>query len=322
MSEKLQKVLAQLGLGSRRQLERWIADGRVSVNGKTATLGARVERSDKIKVDGKPVKLPDVRERIRLIVYNKPEGEVSTRDDPEGRPTVYGSLPPLRRGRWIGIGRLDINTSGLLLFTNNGELANAMMHPSSEVEREYLVRVHGEVDDAMIQRLQEGVLLEDGTARFLRIAAGGAGNSNQWFSVVLGEGRNREVRRLWESQGIEVNRLKRLRQRRPAILCPARGVAGAGAAGGEENLQAAGPAGGYGLGHDPGRTPQAPAPAPKAAGPGFRAIVCRVIPPNQRGVAKVPPSYGCLWGRAIGMAQSHDRKPFCDTPRAGKALSA
>lgn len=211
MSEKLQKVLAQLGLGSRRQLERWIADGRISVNGKTATLGDRVERDAKIKVDGKPVKLPDVRERIRLIVYNKPEGEVSTRDDPEGRPTVYGSLPPLSRGRWIGIGRLDINTSGLLLFTNNGELANAMMHPSSEVEREYLVRVHGEVDDAMIQRLQEGVLLEDGTARFLRIAVGGGGNSNQWFSVVLGEGRNREVRRLWESQGIEVNRLKRVR---------------------------------------------------------------------------------------------------------------
>jgi 23S rRNA pseudouridine2605 synthase len=211
MTEKLQKVLARAGLGSRRQLEGWIESGRVAVNGKTATLGDRVSPEDDIRVDGKPVKLPDPRERIRIAIYNKPEGEVATRDDPEGRPTVFAKLPRLPQGRWIMVGRLDINTSGLLLFTNSGELANVLMHPSSGIEREYLVRVHGEVDDAMIQRLLEGVLLEDGVARFLTIKAGAGGNTNRWFSVVIAEGRNREVRRLWESQGLEVSRLKRIR---------------------------------------------------------------------------------------------------------------
>lgn len=211
MSEKLQKVLAQAGLGSRRELERWIEAGRVSVNDKVATLGDRVEHRDEIKVDGRPVKVPDRRERIRVIVYNKPEGEISSREDPEGRPTVFARLPRLTNGRWVMVGRLDINTSGLLLFTNNGELANRLMHPSSQVEREYIVRVHGAVDDDMIKRLTEGVTLDDGPARFLRVKVGQGGNTNRWFSVVVAEGRNREVRRLWESQGVEVSRLKRVR---------------------------------------------------------------------------------------------------------------
>jgi 23S rRNA pseudouridine2605 synthase len=211
MSEKLQKVLAQVGLGSRRELEKWISAGRVTVNGKLATLGDRVTFRDDIKVDGKPVKLAKHRERIRVIAYNKPEGEISSKDDPEGRPTVFNRLPPLHPGRWVMVGRLDINTSGLLMFTNNGELANALMHPSSEVEREYLVRIHGVVDDEMIERLKEGVLLEDGPAKFLKVKVGQGGNTNRWFSVTIAEGRNREVRRLWESQGVEVSRLKRIR---------------------------------------------------------------------------------------------------------------
>src|SRR5690606_9106541 len=211
MTEKLQKALARIGLGSRRELERWIESGRVSVNGKLATIGDRVSEADEVKVDGRPVRLLSSQERIRVILYNKPEGEVSTKDDPEGRPTVFSQLPRLHLGRWIMVGRLDINTSGLLLFTNNGELANVLMHPSSEVEREYLVRIHGAVDDDMLKRLQEGVELDDGPARFLRIKVGQGGNTNRWFSVVVAEGRNREVRRLWESQGVEVSRLKRIR---------------------------------------------------------------------------------------------------------------
>jgi len=211
MSEKLQKVLARAGLGSRRELERWIAAGRVSVNTRVAKLGDRVESSDDVRVDGHPVKLASDHDRIRLIIYNKPEGEVSTKDDPQGRPTVFNALPRLHRGRWIMVGRLDINTSGLLLFTNDGELANTLMHPSNEVDREYLVRVHGEVTDEMLKQMQEGVELDDGPARFERIKIGQGGNTNRWFSVVISEGRNREVRRLWESQGVEVSRLKRIR---------------------------------------------------------------------------------------------------------------
>ncbi|MCK9506285.1 MAG: pseudouridine synthase [Porticoccaceae bacterium] len=211
MSEKLQKALARIGVASRRELERWILSGRISVNGKVAKIGDRVDPSDEVRVDGHPVKLSSEQERIRVILYNKPEGEISTKEDPEGRPTVFSHLPRLHRGRWVMVGRLDINTSGLLLFTNNGELANALMHPSSEVEREYLARIHGPVDDEMLKQLQEGVELDDGPARFLRIKVGQGGNTNRWFSVVVGEGRNREVRRLWESQGVEVSRLKRIR---------------------------------------------------------------------------------------------------------------
>ena len=175
MTEKLQKVLAREGLGSRRQLEDWIRDGRITVNGKPATIGDRVAPEDKIEVDGRPLQAGQAKDRIRIVIYNKPEGEVSTEKDPQGRPTVFAALPRLHRGRWIMVGRLDINTSGLLLFTNNGELANLLMHPSSEVEREYLVRVHGPVDDAMLKTLLQGVELEDGPASFKKIGVGQGG---------------------------------------------------------------------------------------------------------------------------------------------------
>jgi len=215
MSEKLQKVLAAAGLGSRRQLEKWIAAGRVSVNGSTAKLGDRAESSDRIMVDGRVIKtMTD--ESPRVLMYSKPEGEVCTTLDPEGRPTVFDSLPKINSGRWIAIGRLDINTSGLLLFTNFGELANRLMHPSYGVTREYLARVHGDVDEAMLSNLTEGVILDDGLAKFQMVKAQHhrgpeeRGSSNRWFRVVLAEGRTREVRRLWESQGVEVNRLKRI----------------------------------------------------------------------------------------------------------------
>lgn len=211
MSEKLQKVLAARGLGSRRELEGWITAGRVQVNGRIATLGDRVEPADKIVVDGRALRPQTEKARRRVLIYNKPEGEVCTRSDEAGRPTVFGRLPPVPGGRWIMVGRLDLNTSGLLLFTTDGELANALMHPSTQVDREYLVRVFGQVDDDMLKRLTDGVELEDGPAAFKSIKAGDASGANRWFSVVLTEGRNREVRRLWESQGVEVSRLKRIR---------------------------------------------------------------------------------------------------------------
>ncbi|MFT6420675.1 MAG: 23S rRNA pseudouridine2605 synthase [Porticoccus sp.] len=211
MSEKLQKVLAAAGYGSRRELEQWITDGRVEVNGKPAKLGDRVTAEDAINVDGKRIKLAAADRKIRVLLYNKPEGEVCTRSDPEGRKTVFDNLPRLAGERWVVVGRLDMNTTGLLLFTNNGELANRLMHPSYQVDREYLVRVHGAVDDAMIKRLREGVLLEDGPAKFSDVVPGERVGSNGWYTVALVEGRNREVRRLWESQDVEVNRLKRVR---------------------------------------------------------------------------------------------------------------
>ena len=215
MSEKLQKVLATAGLGSRRELEKWISAGRVSVNGSIAKLGDRAESTDRIMVDGRPIKII-TDDSPRVLMYSKPEREVSTTSDPDGRPTVFDKLPRLNRGRWIAIGRLDINTSGLLLFTNHGELANRLMHPSYEVKREYMARIHGEVDEAMIKRLTDGVILEDGIAKFQTVKAQHArtpderGGSNRWFRVILAEGRTREVRRLWESQDVEVNRLKRI----------------------------------------------------------------------------------------------------------------
>jgi 23S rRNA pseudouridine2605 synthase len=215
MSEKLQKVLAAAGLGSRRQLEKWIADGRVSVDGTKAKLGDRVEPSARISVDGRLIKTA-VDESPRVLMYSKPEGEVCTTSDPEGRPTVFDQLPKINAGRWIAVGRLDINTSGLLLFTNVGELANRLMHPSFEVKREYLARIFGEVTETMLKNLTEGVQLEDGVAKFQTVKAQHQrdteerNSSNQWFRVALAEGRTREVRRLWESQGVEVNRLKRI----------------------------------------------------------------------------------------------------------------
>lgn len=211
--EKLQKVLARIGVGSRRDVEAWISQGRIKVNGVGATLGQRVDLHDAIAVDGKLIKREEAAETVRrVIMYNKPDGEICTRDDPEGRPTVFDRLPRPKEGRWINIGRLDINTTGLLMFTTDGELANRLMHPSYEMDREYAVRVRGEVDDDMITRLKNGVMLEDGPARFTDIqqAPGGEG-FNHWYHCVVMEGRNREVRRLWESQGLVVSRLKRVR---------------------------------------------------------------------------------------------------------------
>ena len=211
--EKLQKVLARIGVGSRRDVEAWITQKRIKVNGVEATLGQRVDLHDAITIDGKVIKREEAAESVRrVIMYNKPDGEICTRDDPEGRPTVFDKMPKPKEGRWINIGRLDINTTGLLMFTTDGELANRLMHPSYEMDREYAVRVRGEVDDEMIERLKAGVVLEDGPAKFTDIkqAPGGEG-FNHWYHCVVMEGRNREVRRLWESQGLVVSRLKRVR---------------------------------------------------------------------------------------------------------------
>lgn len=209
--EKLQKILAREGLGSRREMEAAISAGRVRLNGNIATLGDRASITDKIELDGKKVKATSPQQSCRVIVYNKPVGEVCTRSDPEGRETVFSKLPALPSGRWISVGRLDINTSGLLLFTTDGELANKLMHPSSGIDREYAVRVHGEVTDDMVTALKEGVLLEDGMANFTDVQHFDGSGRNQWYHVVVMEGRNREVRRLWESQGVDVSRLKRVR---------------------------------------------------------------------------------------------------------------
>lgn len=210
--EKLQKVLARIGIGSRREMERAISAGKVEVNGRVARLGDRVGDDDKIFFDNKRVAHAGKSSQpLRVLLYNKPEGEICSRSDPEGRPNVYDKLPSLKSGRWISVGRLDFNTSGLLLFTNEGELANKLMHPSSNIDREYLVRVQGDVDEPMLERLKEGVLLEDGVAKFTDVVKGSEEGSNAWFYCVVMEGKNREVRRLWESQNVRVSRLKRVR---------------------------------------------------------------------------------------------------------------
>ncbi|MCU7555302.1 23S rRNA pseudouridine(2605) synthase RluB [Alteromonas sp. ASW11-19] len=213
MTEKLQKVLANQGLGSRREMERWIEQGRVSVNGAIATLGDRVDGNAQIRVDGHLLSRQTEKPVCRVLMYNKPEGELCSRNDPDGRPTVFERLPAIRLGRWISVGRLDINTSGLLLFTNDGELANRLMHPKCQVEREYSVRVFGEVSPQTMNKLRKGVELEDGPARFTSISPrpNDEDSMNRWFNVTLEEGRNREVRRLWESQEVQVSRLIRLR---------------------------------------------------------------------------------------------------------------
>jgi len=208
--EKLQKALAHLGLGSRRQIEQWIEAGRLSIDGKQARLGDRVRGGQAVRLDGKPVAL-EATKGVRVLLYHKPLREVCSRHDPEGRKTVFERLPRLKTGRWISVGRLDFNTTGVLLFTTDGELAHALMHPSAAIEREYLVRVMGGVDEAMLDRLKKGVQLDDGPARFSDIQEGGGDGINRFFYVVLMEGRNREVRRLWESQGLTVSRLKRVR---------------------------------------------------------------------------------------------------------------
>ena len=213
MSEKIQKVLANAGYGSRREIEQWIKDERIKINGKLATLGDRITLEAKIQLDdSQPLKLSDkTPETQRVLIYHKPEGQVCSRTDPEGRPTVFKNLPKIKQGRWLNVGRLDINTSGLLLFTNDGELANQLTHPSGQIEREYAVRVLGEVTQDMINNLLKGVMLDDGLAKFDSIYDGGGQGANHWFTVVVREGRNREVRRLWESQGLKVSRLMRAR---------------------------------------------------------------------------------------------------------------
>lgn len=209
--EKLQKVLARAGIGSRRGMEQWITEGRITVDGKPAKLGDRVSPEQVIRIDGRALPRHGLTPKPRVVIYHKPEGEVCTRADPEGRSTVFENLPTLRNGRWIAIGRLDMNSSGLLLFTNDGELANRLMHPSREIEREYAVRVLGQVTSEMLAQLKQGVVLEDGEAKFERIDDAGGSGANHWYHVVLREGRNREVRRMWEAVGAKVSRLIRVR---------------------------------------------------------------------------------------------------------------
>ena len=211
-ADRLHKLLAAAGYGSRREIETWIAAGRLKVNGSVARLGDRAARGDLIELDGKPLALKAGGAQPRVLLYHKPDGEMVTRSDPEGRPTVFQRLPAIPGGKWVAVGRLDINTAGLLLLTDSGELANRLMHPRYEVEREYAVRVLGELRPDELAKLREGVALEDGMARFDRIEPSGtAEGANRWYRVVLREGRNREVRRLLEALGRKVSRLLRVR---------------------------------------------------------------------------------------------------------------
>jgi 23S rRNA pseudouridine2605 synthase len=210
-SERLQKALASAGVGSRREMEEWIAEGRVQVNGETALIGSKVGPSDVVKVSGRRVYLRFDEKRTRILIYHKSEGEIVTRDDPKGRPTVFDALPKIRGAKWISIGRLDYNTDGLMIFTTSGELANNLMHPRFEVEREYAVRVLGELSEDMIAQLLAGVELEDGPAQLQSCFAGGGEGVNHWYRVVIKEGRKREVRRLFEHFNLTVSRLTRVR---------------------------------------------------------------------------------------------------------------
>lgn len=219
VSERLHKVLAQAGIGSRREMETWIAEGRVQVNGEPAHVGQSVGPRDRVKVNGKLVNLHFSNRLPRVLMYHKPEGEIVSRDDPEGRPNVFAALPRLRGGRWVAVGRLDLNTSGLILFTTSGELANQLMHPGSQLLREYAVRVLGELSIESQRQLLSGVMLEDGMAQFASLEDGGGQGANHWYKVTLYEGRNREVRRMFEAVGSKVSRLIRVRYG-PFLLPP------------------------------------------------------------------------------------------------------
>lgn len=212
MAERIQKVLARAGYGSRRQLETLIKAGKVTVNSNVATLGDQIKHGDTLRLDNKALSPKRLWQQPRqVLLYNKPVGEVCTRNDPEGRRTIFQSLPTPEQGRWVSVGRLDITTSGLIILTTDGELANKLMHPSNEMDREYAVRVLGEVTPEMMQNLRDGVELEDGKAHFTDIQEAGGKGANHWYHVVIQEGRNRAVRRLWESQGVQVSRLMRVR---------------------------------------------------------------------------------------------------------------
>ncbi|HMM55404.1 MAG TPA: pseudouridine synthase [Candidatus Desulfobacillus sp.] len=217
--QKLHKVLADAGLGSRRELEEWIAAGRVSVNGEPAHVGQRIGPQDRVRVNGRPVRLKLVGRAPRVLLYHKPEGEIVSRDDPQRRPSVFDRLPRIGSGRWVNVGRLDFNTEGLLVFTSSGELANRMMHPRYALEREYAVRVVGELQHEQQQALLDGIELEDGEAHFNTLQARGGEGTNRWYHVTLNEGRNREVRRLFEAIGVQVSRLIRIRFG-PLVLPP------------------------------------------------------------------------------------------------------
>lgn len=210
--ERIQKILARGGLGSRREIEGWISEGRVKINGTTAKLGDRLAPGDLLYLNGRPVIWEKFSlQPTRVLVYHKPVGEIVSRKDPQGRTSVFNRMPKLLVGRWISVGRLDINTSGLLLLTNNGELANRLMHPSTVIEREYAVRILGEVSDEVLAQLKTGIELEDGPAKFNHVHFYGGDGANKWYHVTVSEGRNRLVRRLWEAVGVTVSRLMRVR---------------------------------------------------------------------------------------------------------------
>ena len=210
-TQRLHKLLALAGLGSRRDMEELIASGRVTVNGKVATVGMGVTEHDVVRLDSRPLRLPFEAELPQVLIYHKPEGEIVSQDDPEGRASVFDKLPKIKQGKWIAIGRLDMNTSGLLIFTTSGELANRFMHPRYEVEREYAVRIFGELTEGQMAQLKEGIELEDGPANFDSIIPQGGEGANHWYQVILREGRNREVRRLFEAFQLPVSRLMRVR---------------------------------------------------------------------------------------------------------------
>ena len=210
MSERIQKFLANQGVASRREIERWIQAGEILVDGKLCTLGQSISGNEKIEIRGELINLK-TKIHGRVILYHKPCGEIVSRLDPENRPTVFENLPHLKSGRWVSVGRLDVNTSGLLLFTTDGELANKLMHPRNQIEREYRVRVQGKISNEILTNIQKGVVLEDGVAKLKLLEVQEGKGANTWCRVVLNEGRNREVRRIWESQNLRVSRLIRTR---------------------------------------------------------------------------------------------------------------